>query len=58
MQERDSFYLGALLHDIGKFLERAKLHEWQDLANRFVDNGEASRNYAHRRFSEKARKCP
>ena len=51
MQERDSFYLGALLHDIGKFLERAKLQEWQDLANRFVNNGEASRNYAHRRFS-------
>ncbi len=51
MQERDSFYLGALLHDIGKFIERAKLQEWQDLAYRYVKNGDASRNYAHRRYS-------
>lgn len=51
MQERDSFYLGALLHDIGKFIERAKLPTWQENAERYVHAGDASRNYAHRRFS-------
>lgn len=51
MSERDSFYLGALLHDIGKFIERAKLKEWQDLAYRYVKSGDASANYAHRRYS-------
>jgi CRISPR-associated protein Csm1 len=51
MQERDSFYIGALLHDIGKFIERAKIAEWQEMAERYVQRGDASRNYAHRRFS-------
>ncbi len=51
MQERDSFYLGALLHDIGKFIERAKLKEWCDLAYHYVETGDASSNYAHRRYS-------
>jgi CRISPR-associated protein Csm1 len=51
MQERESFYLGALLHDIGKFIQRANIPEWQDLAGSYVKSGEASRNHAHRRYS-------
>jgi CRISPR-associated protein Csm1 len=51
MQERDSFYLGALLHDIGKFVQRANIQEWQGLADCYVKSGEASRNHAHRRYS-------
>ncbi len=49
--QRDSFYLGALLHDIGKFIERAKDKEWQEEAQSYVQTGQASRNHAHRRYS-------
>jgi CRISPR-associated protein Csm1 len=49
--QRDSFYLGALLHDVGKFIERAKDKEWQDEAQSYVQTGEASKNHAHRRYS-------
>ncbi|NTV06713.1 MAG: type III-A CRISPR-associated protein Cas10/Csm1 [Chlorobium limicola] len=49
--QRDSFYLGALLHDIGKFIERAKDKEWQEEAELYVQTGEASKNHAHRRYS-------
>lgn len=50
MQERDSFYLGALLHDIGKFLDRAKLKEWQGLASRYTSVSGASQNDTHRTY--------
>ena len=49
--QRDSFYLGALLHDIGKFIERAKDKEWQEEAQIYVQTGQASTNHAHRRYS-------
>ena len=51
MQERDSFYLGALLHDIGKFIERAKRLDYQKWASCYHRSGEASLNYGHRRYS-------
>ena len=51
MPERDSFYLAALLHDIGKFLERAKLKEWQDLAGRHTSVSEASQNDKYRTYA-------
>lgn len=51
LPDRKSVYLGALLHDIGKFIERGKLPEWKERAEKYIQNGEASRNYAHRRFS-------
>lgn len=49
--QRDSFYLGALLHDIGKFIERAKDKERQEEAQLYVQKGQASKNHAHRRYS-------
>jgi len=49
--QRDSFYLGALLHDIGKFIERAKDKERQEEAQSYVQKGQASKNHAHRRYS-------
>ncbi len=49
--QRDSFYLGALLHDVGKFIERAKDKERQEDARLYVQTGEASKNHAHRRYS-------
>ncbi|MDP2363428.1 MAG: hypothetical protein Q8M94_06615 [Ignavibacteria bacterium] len=30
MKEIDSLYIAGLLHDIGKFIERAKLTDWQE----------------------------
>lgn len=51
MNDRNIIYLGALLHDIGKFLERGKLKEWKEKAEKYVINNEVSRNYAHRRYS-------
>jgi CRISPR-associated protein Csm1 len=52
MSERDSFYLGALLHDIGKFIERARLPHWTRLARRYVQQKRASRSsHAHKRYS-------
>ena len=47
MQERESFYLGALLHDIGKFIQRANIPEWQDLAECYVKSCEALQTDAH-----------
>ena len=49
--QRDSFYLGALLHDIGKFIERAKQKEWRNIAQTYVQQRTVSRNHAHRRYS-------
>jgi len=49
--QRDSFYLGALLHDIGKFVERAKEKERQENAQTYVRTGQVSKNHAHRRYS-------
>lgn len=49
--QRDSFYLGALLHDIGKFVERAKEKERQKSAQMYVQTDQASKNHAHRRYS-------
>lgn len=51
MQERKSLYLCALLHDIGKFIERAKIKELQDLADCDIKSGEALQTDAHRRYS-------
>jgi CRISPR-associated protein Csm1 len=52
MQERDSFYLGALLHDIGKFIERARLPHWNRLAKGYVIQKRASRSsHGHKRYS-------
>lgn len=51
MQERESFYLGALLHDIGKFIQRANNQEWQSLAGCYAKSSDASRNHAHRIYS-------
>ncbi|MDW8466920.1 MAG: HD domain-containing protein [Chloroherpetonaceae bacterium] len=51
MTERDKVYLGALLHDIGKFIERAKLPEWQERAERYVKSGDADVTFAHKRYS-------
>ncbi len=48
---RKSIYQAALLHDIGKFIERARLKEWQERAERYVREEMAARNYAHRRYS-------
>ncbi|GIV62384.1 MAG: type III-A CRISPR-associated protein Cas10/Csm1 [Rhodothermaceae bacterium] len=49
--DRDTLYQAALLHDLGKFIERAKSAEWREHAEAYVRRGEASRNYAHRRYS-------
>ncbi|NTW63604.1 MAG: type III-A CRISPR-associated protein Cas10/Csm1 [Chlorobiaceae bacterium] len=52
MSERDSFYLGALLHDIGKFIERARLRGWTQLARRYVEQKRTSgASHAHKRYS-------
>ncbi|MBC8525236.1 MAG: type III-A CRISPR-associated protein Cas10/Csm1, partial [Chlorobium phaeobacteroides] len=50
--ERDSFYLGALLHDIGKFIQRAEIDEWKERADEYVKSGDASKgDYTHKRYS-------
>ena len=51
MNDKDKIYLAALLHDIGKFIERAKDDNWQNEAKKYVINKEASKGYAHRRYS-------
>lgn len=53
MTERDALYFGALLHDIGKFIERAKLKEWSEGAWKYVANHSAIKEYAHKRYSAK-----
>lgn len=47
----NSLYIAALLHDIGKFIERAKIKSIQEEALNYWKNNEASKNYAHRRYS-------
>ncbi len=49
--EREALYFGALLHDLGKFIERGKLEEWKQRTVTYVRSGEASRDYAHRLYS-------
>ncbi|NTU52812.1 MAG: type III-A CRISPR-associated protein Cas10/Csm1 [Chlorobiaceae bacterium] len=51
MAARDSFYLGALLHDVGKFIQRARLPAWTRAARErdYVKLG--GRIHAHKRYS-------
>jgi CRISPR-associated protein Csm1 len=51
MKEIDSLYIACLLHDIGKFIERAKLTDWQEDVKVYIQNKESSKNHAHRRYS-------
>lgn len=52
MDQRDSFYLGALLHDVGKFVERARLRGWTRLAKKYVEQKRTSGgSHAHKRYS-------
>ena len=51
MEDKNTLYVSALLHDIGKFIERAKNDEWKEKAYNYVKNKEVSENYAHRRYS-------
>lgn len=51
MEQLKSIYLAGLLHDIGKFIERAKDKTIQAAALKYFYNNEASKNYAHRRYS-------
>lgn len=51
MTDKDKLYLAALLHDIGKFIERSKNSEIQDGAYKYVRTRQASARYAHRRYS-------
>jgi len=48
--DKQSFYLGALLHDIGKFIERAKDPQRIEKAKEWVYEGLTDWNYAHRRY--------
>ena len=47
--ERDSFYLGSLLHDVGKFIQRSRLTAWTRAARVYVSR--AGRSHAHKRYS-------
>ena len=51
MNDKDKIYLASLLHDIGKFIERAENHEWKKKAEKFLNTEEVSPNCAHRRYS-------
>lgn len=51
MSELDNIYIAALLHDIGKFIERAKDNEIQLEALSYYQQKIVSKNYAHRRYS-------
>ncbi len=48
--DRKSFYLGAFLHDIGKFIERAKDPKRKERAERWIAGGLTDKSYAHRRY--------
>ncbi len=49
--DRNNIYIAALLHDIGKFIERAKNNDWKEKASKYLLTKETSSNYAHRRYS-------
>lgn len=49
MGARESLYLGALLHDVGKFIQRARLPAWTRSAKEYVKLGGSS--HAHKRYS-------
>lgn len=49
--DRDILYQAALLHDLGKFIERGKLAEWYEKTKVYESTKEASRDYAHRLYS-------
>jgi len=51
MNDKETIYVSALLHDIGKFIERGKLPEWKSKAEKYVNASEVTRSFAHRRFS-------
>lgn len=51
MTDRDNLYIAGLLHDIGKFIERGKLQTFKDLSKKYIDSGQSSSNYAHKRYS-------
>jgi len=51
MEEKDKIYLAALLHDIGKFIERAKNKNWQNDKKKYERRKDVSSGYAHRRYS-------
>ena len=48
--DRKSFYLGALLHDIGKFIERAKDKNRERRAYKWIKDELVDEGYAHRRY--------
>lgn len=50
-KELNSFYIAALLHDIGKFIERAKNKEWREKASEYLVIKEVAANHAHIRYS-------
>jgi len=51
MDDKNILYVAALLHDVGKFIERAKLNDWQEDVKVYFQNKESSKNHAHRRYS-------
>ncbi|MFZ2865459.1 MAG: type III-A CRISPR-associated protein Cas10/Csm1 [Ignavibacteriaceae bacterium] len=51
IEEKNIIYLSALLHDIGKFIERAKNKNIQTDASLYHKQKIVSKNYAHRRYS-------
>lgn len=51
LTDSNNIYIAALLHDIGKFIERAKNNDWRDKASKYLLTKETSSNYAHRRYS-------
>ncbi len=51
MSTINTIYSAALLHDIGKFIERAKDPAWQNEVKKYLIRKEVSKNHAHRRYS-------
>lgn len=51
LTDSNNIYIAALLHDIGKFIERAKNNDWKEKASKYLLTKETSSNYAHRRYS-------
>lgn len=51
MKELDCIYLASLMHDIGKFIERAKGKNIQQEASSYFQQKIVSKNYAHKRYS-------